>query len=89
MGLTHQVAEFITGTSYEDFPPKAIFAARHGIIEGGCPHCHDRWQRRDDLAAHGHARQRRDRPRCAYGSSVGADVMGTGATQRGSGGGGR
>ena len=33
MGLTAKVAEFITTVRYEDFPPKAVFAARHGIID--------------------------------------------------------
>jgi 2-methylcitrate dehydratase PrpD len=33
MGLTENVAKFITTARYEDFPEKAIFAARHGIID--------------------------------------------------------
>ena len=33
MDLTDKVAKFITTITYEDFPPKAIFAARHGIID--------------------------------------------------------
>ena len=33
MGLTEKVAEFTTTVSYQDFTPKAIFAARHGIID--------------------------------------------------------
>ncbi len=33
MGLTDKVAKFITTITYEDFPPKAVFAARHGIID--------------------------------------------------------
>jgi len=33
MGLTEQVAKFITTIRYEDFTPKAVFAARHGIID--------------------------------------------------------
>lgn len=33
MDLTNKVAKFITTITYEDFPPKAIFAARHGIID--------------------------------------------------------
>ena len=33
MDLTNKVAKFITTIAYEDFPPKAIFAARHGIID--------------------------------------------------------
>ena len=33
MGLTDKVAEFITTITYEDFPSKAVFAARHGIID--------------------------------------------------------
>ena len=37
MDLTDKVAKFITTITYEDFPPKAIFAARHGIID--CAAC--------------------------------------------------
>ena len=33
MGLTNDIAKFITTASYEDFPSKAVFAARHGIID--------------------------------------------------------
>lgn len=33
MGLTESVAKFITTIKYEDFPEKAVFAARHGIID--------------------------------------------------------
>jgi 2-methylcitrate dehydratase PrpD len=33
MGLTNQVAKFVTTITYEDFPTKAVFAARHGIID--------------------------------------------------------
>ena len=33
MGLTHDVAKFVTTIRYEDFPEKAVFAARHGIID--------------------------------------------------------
>ena len=33
MGLTQNVAGFITAIRYEDFPQKAVFAARHGIID--------------------------------------------------------
>jgi len=33
MGLTTEVARFITTVKYDDFTPKAIFAARHGIID--------------------------------------------------------
>jgi 2-methylcitrate dehydratase PrpD len=33
MGLTDSVAKFITTVTYEDFPEKAVFAARHGIID--------------------------------------------------------
>jgi 2-methylcitrate dehydratase PrpD len=33
MGLTDEVAKFITTVTYEDFPSKATFAARHGIID--------------------------------------------------------
>jgi len=33
MGLTDSVAKFITTVTYEDFPQKAVFAARHGIID--------------------------------------------------------
>jgi 2-methylcitrate dehydratase PrpD len=33
MGLTENVAKFITTSKYEDFPSKAVFAARHGIID--------------------------------------------------------
>ena len=33
MALTEQVAKFITTIAFEDFPQKAVFAARHGIID--------------------------------------------------------
>jgi len=33
MALTEQVARFITTIAFEDFPQKAVFAARHGIID--------------------------------------------------------
>jgi len=33
MGLTEQVAEFVTRVRFDDFTPKAVFAARHGIID--------------------------------------------------------
>src|SRR5262245_59625511 len=33
MGLTEQVAKFVTNVKFEDFSPKAVFAARHGIID--------------------------------------------------------
>jgi 2-methylcitrate dehydratase PrpD len=33
MGLTENVAKFITTATFEQFPQKAIFAARHGIID--------------------------------------------------------
>jgi 2-methylcitrate dehydratase PrpD len=33
MGLTTQVAHYITSARYEDFTPNAILAARHGIID--------------------------------------------------------
>ena len=33
MGLTESVAKFITTAKYEDFPEKAVFAARHGVID--------------------------------------------------------
>jgi 2-methylcitrate dehydratase PrpD len=33
MGLTEQVAKFVATVRFEDFTPKAVFAARHGIID--------------------------------------------------------
>ncbi len=33
MGLTENIAKFVTTATYEDFPSKAVFAARHGIID--------------------------------------------------------
>ena len=33
MALTDQVAGFVTTIRFEDFSPKAVFAARHGIID--------------------------------------------------------
>src|SRR5688572_21689840 len=33
MGLTENVAKFVTTIRFEDFPAKAVFAARHGIID--------------------------------------------------------
>jgi 2-methylcitrate dehydratase PrpD len=33
MGLTNQVAEFVTTVKFQDFSAKAVFAARHGIID--------------------------------------------------------
>jgi 2-methylcitrate dehydratase PrpD len=33
MGLTAQVAHYITSARFEDFTPNAVFAARHGIID--------------------------------------------------------
>ena len=33
MGLTEQVAKFVTTVRFEDFSSKAVFAARHGIID--------------------------------------------------------
>lgn len=33
MGLTATIARFVTETRFEDFPAKAVIAARHGIID--------------------------------------------------------
>jgi 2-methylcitrate dehydratase PrpD len=33
MGLTTEIAKYIVGAKFEDFTPKAVFAARHGIID--------------------------------------------------------
>lgn len=33
MGLTEQVAQFVATVRFEDFTPKAVLAARHGIID--------------------------------------------------------
>jgi 2-methylcitrate dehydratase PrpD len=33
MGLTAEIANYITSAKFEDFTPNAVFAARHGIID--------------------------------------------------------
>ncbi|MGH8640002.1 MAG: MmgE/PrpD family protein, partial [Burkholderiales bacterium] len=33
MGLTSELANYITSAKFEDFTPNAVFAARHGIID--------------------------------------------------------